>query len=122
MEITEDIASVCHEANRAICVAFGDHSQMPWDKAERWQRESAIRGVEFVYDNPDAPPSAQHDAWMKDKLADGWVYGETKDPIAKTHPCIRPYDQLPPEQRAKDHVFQAIARQLILVTRSQKIS
>ncbi|HEY0832852.1 MAG TPA: RyR domain-containing protein, partial [Azospirillum sp.] len=89
------IARVCHEVNRALCVAFGDLSQKPWDEAESWQRESAIRGVEFALANPDAPPSAQHDAWMADKLADGWVYGEVKDPAAKTHPCIVPYDQLP---------------------------
>ncbi len=113
MEIIEDIASVCHQANKAICEAFGDHSQVEWDKAERWQRDSAIRGVEFAYDNPDAPPSAQHDAWLQDKAADGWVYGPVKDAAAKTHPCMVPYEQLPPEQRAKDYVFQAVAKSMI---------
>ena len=102
------IAKVCHEANRAICEAAGDHSQKPWADAEPWQRESALVGVLFARDNPDAPASAQHDAWMADKIADGWVYGETKDAEAKTHPCIVPYDDLPFDQRVKDHVFRAI--------------
>lgn len=111
-EAAAELARVCHEANRAICEAFGDHSQKPWEEAEPWQRDSAVRGAVFAMQNPDAPPSAQHDAWMADKVADGWVYGPVKDPAAKTHPCMVPYDQLPPEQRVKDHVFKALCRVL----------
>jgi len=108
----EAVARVCHEANRAWCIVNGDHSQREWDAAEPWQRSSAIKGVEFALENPRAPASAQHDAWMADKVRDGWVYGETKDPIAKTHPCIVTFDQLPPMQQAKDHLFRAIVRAL----------
>jgi len=104
----EQIARVCHEVNRAICEASGDMSQKPWECAEQWQRDSAIRGVTFSLANPAAAASAQHDAWMADKAADGWVFGSVKDPIAKTHPCIVPYEQLPFEQRVKDHAFRAI--------------
>lgn len=104
----ENIARACHEANRAICESAGDHSQRPWDDAEQWQRESAVRGVLFALDNPSAPASAQHDAWLSDKLADGWCYGEAKDAQAKTHPCMVEYEELPFEQRVKDHVFKAI--------------
>jgi hypothetical protein len=38
---------------------------------------TAIKGVEFKLDNPDGH-DAQHNAWMADKIADGWVYGEEK--------------------------------------------
>jgi hypothetical protein len=104
----EEIARVCHEANRAICEASGDHSQKPWDEAEQWQRDSALRGVEFALANPSAPASAQHDAWSADKTKDGWTHGAVKDADAKTHPCLVPYDDLPFNQRVKDHVFRAI--------------
>jgi hypothetical protein len=104
------IARVCHAANKALCESFGDLSQKPWAEAEDWQRDSAVKGVEFALANPDAGDSAQHDAWMADKVAAGWVYGEVKDPAAKTHPCIVPFDQLPPEQKAKDAIFRAIVR------------
>jgi hypothetical protein len=97
------IASVCHEANRAWCIHHGDYSQKPWSEAEQWQKDSAIRGVEFAIHG--ATPEQQHDAWMQDKRRDGWVYGPIKDPAKKEHPCMVPYDQLPIEQRAKDEIF-----------------
>jgi hypothetical protein len=102
------IAKACHEANKAYCESLGDNSQKHWDEAAEWQRESAVKGVLFRLNNPNAPASAQHDSWMQEKVDAGWVYGETKDAEAKTHPCIVPYDQLPEEQRKKDSLFQAI--------------
>jgi hypothetical protein len=33
-------------------------------RAQQWQRDSAIKGVEFKLDNPDAGHDAQHNAWM----------------------------------------------------------
>lgn len=106
------IAQVCHEANREYCRVIGDYSQEHWDKAEPWQRESAIKGVEYALANPDGPASAQHDAWLADKLAAGWVYGPVKDPAKKEHPCMVPYCELPLEQRLKDGLFKAVVRGL----------
>lgn len=106
------IAQVCHEANRAWCEVNGDISQKPWDDAEPWQRDSAIKGVAFALANPDAPASAQHDAWSADKLAAGWRFGEVKDADAKTHPCLVPFDQLPHHQQAKDRLFKAVVASL----------
>ncbi len=102
------IAKACHEANRVWCQLEGDYSQKHWDEAEQWQRDSAIKGVEFRLKNPDAKASAQHDAWSADKVSDGWVYGEVKDATAKTHPCLVEFEQLPPFQQKKDKLFQAI--------------
>lgn len=98
--------------NRAICEAAGDTSQKPWDQAEAWQRDSAIAVVRFAVENPNAPASAVHDAWMADKIADGWRYGEVKDATAKTHPCLVPYEALSFEQRAKDYAFRAVVAAL----------
>lgn len=103
-----EVAKVCHEANKAWCESGGDQSQQHWEEAEEWQRASAIEGVKWRLDNRNAPNSAQHDAWCADKAADGWTYGATKDPQAKTHPCLVPYGSLPPFQQAKDALFTAI--------------
>lgn len=108
----EQIARICHEANLGLCAAHGDTSQKTWDLAEGWQRESAIKGVEFAQSNPDAPASAQHDAWSADKIAAGWTYGAKKDAEAKTHPCLVSFDDLPEFQRAKDVLFKAIVKAL----------
>ena len=103
-----DIAKACHEANRALCAALGDNSQVPWEEAPAWQRDSAINGVQFNLDNPAAPASASHDSWLAEKEATGWKYGPVKDAEKKEHPCFVPYEQLPKEQQAKDHLFKAV--------------
>ena len=105
---TMAIAHVCHEANRAWCAQNGDRSQKGWWQAEDWQRESAIKGVEFRLSNPDAKHDAQHNAWMEDKINNGWVFGGVKDAEAKTHPCIVPFELLPVFQQKKDALFCAI--------------
>jgi hypothetical protein len=103
-----DIARVCHQANKAWCEANRDFSQKDWEDAEEWQQDSAITGVRFRLENPDAKEDAQHNAWMEDKIKGGWVYGEVKDAEAKTHPCIVPFNQLPEFQQKKDKLFCAI--------------
>lgn len=108
------IAEACHEVNAAYCRFLGDDSQLPWVEAPEWQRTSAINGVNFRLANPDAPDSASHDNWMAEKVADGWVYGEVKDPDKKTHPCIVPFDQLPKEQQLKDVLFGAVVHAMSL--------
>lgn len=102
------IAIVCHQANKAWCELNGDHTQKDWDEAEQWQRDSAITGVKFRINNPTAGNDAQHNAWLKDKVDAGWVYGEVKDAEAKTHPCIVPFEKLPAFQQKKDALFCAI--------------
>lgn len=114
--LVDSIAAVCHEVNRAYCAALGDYTQPTWEDAPDWQKASARLGVELHLNNPDAGPQASHESWMKQKLDDGWKYGAYKDPDNKLHPCIVPFDELPPEQRAKDYIFRgvvhAIAREM----------
>lgn len=106
------IAMVCHEVNRAYCAGIGDNSQVSWDDAEQWQKDSAVNGVNMHLSNPDAGPDASHESWMAEKVADGWVYGEVKDPEAKTHHCIVPFDTLDTAQQAKDYIFRSIVHSL----------
>lgn len=107
----EIIARTCHEVNRAYCQALGDMSQPAWEDAPMWQRDSARLGVE-LHMRKNVGPEASHESWMAQKVAEGWVYGPVKDPEAKTHPCIVPFDQLPREQQAKDFIFRAVVHAL----------
>lgn len=108
----EQVAQVCHEANRAYCAVNGDLTQPTWEDAPEWQRSSAIVGVQFNIENPEAPASASHDSWLKQKTEEGWKYGEVKNPETKEHPCFVSYDQLPLEQLLKDHLFKGVVASL----------
>ena len=112
MDYTQ-IARICHETNKAYCETIGDNSQKSWEQAETWQKDSAIEGVYFSIENPSASASAQHDAWLADKKRLGWKYGQVKDPSKKEHPCFVSYEELPIEQRLKDHLFKAVVRAFV---------
>jgi len=113
---TAQTARVCHEANRALCLAHGDTSQVAWEDAPAPIKASAIDGVRYAIEHPEATPEDSHDNWRAFKVAEGWVYGPVKDADKKTHPCLVEYDKLPAEQRAKDYVFQAIVHALATAT------
>lgn len=111
----EQIAQVAHEVNRAYCASLGDTSQPAWADAPDWQRASALAGVDMHLANPDATPEASHLGWYEQKLADGWVYGEVKDPEKKEHPCMVAYEDLPAAQKAKDYLFRGVVHVLTAV-------
>jgi hypothetical protein len=110
-----DIARTVHQANKAYCESLGDFSQKDWEDAADWQRDSAIDGVRKYLDGSALTAEDQHQSWVDFKVAGGWVYGPTKSEGFKTHPCIVPYDQLPPEQKRKDYLFRAVVKSLTLV-------
>jgi hypothetical protein len=107
----EQIARVCHEVNRAYCQALGDFSQPEWEQAPDWQRNSALAGVDLHLDK-DVGAEASHKAWMEQKIAEGWTYGTVKDSVAKTHPCLMPFYDLPLKDRAKDFIFRGVVHAL----------
>jgi hypothetical protein len=104
----EQVARICHEANRAYCQTLGDGSQVPWDEAPDWQKQSCINGVAFHRKCPTAQPRDSHVSWMDEKRRDGWVYGPVKDAEKKQHPCMVPYHELPEAQQHKDALFKAV--------------
>ena len=108
----KEIARVAHEINRAYCQAIGDKSQVPWERAAQWQRDSALLGVKMHADFPAFGPAESHKGWMAHKIKEGWVWGPTKNEKLKTHPCLVPFKNLPVEQQAKDFIFRAIVHAL----------
>ena len=43
-----------------------------------------------------------HDVWAKGRMQEGWVYGEVKDELKKTTPCLVEYEQLSENEKAYD--------------------
>lgn len=101
--IVEACAQAAHEANRAYCAAIGDYSQPRWENAPDWQKDSAREGVKRAIEG--ATPRELHEGWMALKRSEGWKYGAVKNPEAKEHPCMVPYEDLSKEQQAKDLLF-----------------
>lgn len=43
-----------------------------------------------------------HEVWSKSRIEQGWVYGEVKDSVKKTTPCLVPYEELSEEEKDYD--------------------
>lgn len=110
-----EIAKLAHEANRSYCRMIGDYSQVAWEDAPEWQKDSAIKGVEAILANPDLTPEQGHEKWLEVKKADGWHWGPEKRPELKEHPCMVAYSQLPVTQRMKDYLFHAVVEAALKV-------
>lgn len=111
LRIITEIARVAHEINTAYSRAIGQEA-FDWADAPEWQRASSQAGVITILKNPAHGAGDLHREWMRDKAKDGWVYGETKDAEAKTHPCMVEFDQLPEAERIKDALFLGVVRAL----------
>ena len=106
--LVNQAAQMAHELNRAYCATIGDPVAPPWDEATPAQKDRMIVGVRFALENPQATPEMMHQNWMKTHLDTGWTYGEVKDEVLKTHPCLVEYDQLPEAQLVKDKFIRAV--------------
>lgn len=43
-----------------------------------------------------------HEVWAAGRLAQGWHYGEERDDVQKTTPCLVPYSELPESEKEYD--------------------
>ncbi len=113
ISLVERAARASHMANKLYCESLGDTSQLNWDAAPDWQKNSARMGVRAIMENPDMTPEESHLSWLSQKWADGWVYGPVKDPETKEHPCMVSYSELPEDQRRKGEIFGTIVRSVL---------
>lgn len=110
----EQMAQICHEANRAIQRIEGDPTpSVAWDETSPYERETAVEGIRNALSLIN--PERLHEMWCEAKVRDGWTLGKIKDPVMRTHPCLVPYADLPYTQRAKDAIFMAIVETCVKV-------
>jgi len=43
-----------------------------------------------------------HEVWAKQRLAEGWKYGATRNDERKEHPCLVAYEDLPESEKEYD--------------------
>lgn len=90
----------------------------PWADREEAFRAQFLNVIEMMC-GPDrkSSPAELHDDWVRAYEAMGWSYGPVRDPEARTHPDMVPFDDLEFREQIKDAVFVAlceIARQWIV--------
>ena len=107
------IAAVTWAANAEYCRQIGDRLQPRWDDAEEWERRSAIAGVQFHREHPDATDAECHDERMVHERAAGWRLGTMHDEDNRRSPYMVEYDELPEKQRVKYRLFRGIVRALM---------
>ena len=112
----EDIAMVAHAVKLAYCEATGDLTQVLWQYAPAWQKNSALLDVNLHLNNPETSASKSHEIWLEQKLNDGWKYGPRKDAELKLHPCVCSFEELTKEQQIKDHLFKAVVNAITLIS------
>jgi hypothetical protein len=45
-----------------------------------------------------------HELWAQQRIKDGWTWGPTRDDVAKKHPCLVPYAQIPESEKEYDRI------------------
>lgn len=43
-----------------------------------------------------------HDVWARERMKQGWTYGNTRNDTKKEHPCLVPYEELPESEKDYD--------------------
>jgi hypothetical protein len=83
------MAQVCRDVLATV------QGTLPWDQLTDRQRRLSLTVVNFILANPDATPRSVHNAWMGEMLHnEGWVFGG-HDEVAKRHPNLVSYEDLP---------------------------
>ncbi|MBL0126073.1 MAG: hypothetical protein IPP83_01170 [Flavobacteriales bacterium] len=127
-DVYDELAEMIHERWRTQQdPADTKSANVPWDvlpeeyrASNRHQAMDMIRKLEIMgygyekLDGPAGTPIAftpdeveamarlEHDRWMKEKLAAGWVYGPERDNDLRIHTMLRPYDALSEPEKEMD--------------------
>lgn len=72
-----------------------NYSPKPIDTSKIVLPDDILDIAEFIARNT-------HEVWARQRIEDGWVYGEVRDDEKKTHPCIVPYEQLSESEKQYD--------------------
>jgi len=116
--LSERRAAFVYEAARLAAIAAqAPIIPEPWMEREQPFRDQFVKVIERQCGPQRShSPEELHGSWMQAYFEMGWVYGEQRDPVKKTHPDLAPYAKLGTLERDKDAVFVAlceIARQWI---------
>jgi hypothetical protein len=55
-----------------------------------------------------------HEVWAHQRLAQGWKYGPLRNDVAREHPCLVAYDDLPESEKEYDRKMATETLRVIL--------
>ena len=55
-----------------------------------------------------------HDVWASGRIKEGWIYGNVRDDLKKSHPCLVPYEDLPESEKEYDRATSLETLKVIL--------
>jgi hypothetical protein len=109
----EICAAAGYDAVRRFALAIGEADYPTWENAPDWQKKSNRMQAAFALRGATAKEA--HSFWVTERSADGWTRGPKRDSAAKTHPAMCAFENLPPEQQAKNEVFLGVVKALAKV-------
>ena len=62
-----------------------------------------------------------HEIWAKQRIDQGWAYGDRRDDEKKTTPCLVPYEELPEAEKDYDR-FTAMETLRLILTLGYRIT
>lgn len=101
----EFVAILVHQLNDTYRSLIGETPKGAWETLDEDVKQSTVKGIVYILQNPDVTPAEVHAKWVEERTCEGWSFGETMDPDAKTHPCLTPYEDLPLAHRMKDYLY-----------------
>lgn len=89
------------------------------------QDTTGIRLPEELESLVEAMAKNVHEVWAKNRISQGWTYGETRDDRKKKHPCLVAYEELSEEEKVFDRntaveTLKLIMRQGFKIIRDDK--
>jgi hypothetical protein len=74
--------------------------------------------VDLILSGDLTSAEEQHHHWLRKRIADGWSWGETRDPETKKHPALCPWSELDEVQRFKSVLYRVTVLETALVARN----
>jgi hypothetical protein len=99
--MVDTCARVAYDVYRVAFV--GDDPMPDFDELDPERRAHALHAARAAVSG--TTPEAFHAEWTSELARDGWTAGPELSEVAKTHPNLVPYDELPDEQHLLDGLF-----------------
>ena len=105
------IAAMAHHAVRKWRIWNDESPEPPFDALPQIDRRAALERARAASTLTNEPDSHEHAMWLADMAVNGWRAGPY-NPIAKSHPRIVPYSELPDWAQKEYRLYRAVVKAL----------